>query len=388
MPRIYRLILLLGMLGWSLPLAAQQVCPGFPVVVNTPEDELMLAVNGAETPQEQIAALDKFSQEHADSRFMPCVHEYYSMAYLKLNEYDKAIEHAEQGLAGEYRDMMLMLNLAKAYVASGRVGDSVFEVILKAPEQIQAESTPNRPGNVSDEEWQKTLEEAAQQGKEWDAYMEYAFFQLLQRVTDASKRIQWLDRFVQAYPNSPNTAQINFNYFLAYKMANDAAKAGDYGEKAIAADPENVITLNLVADDYASRQTNLDKATEYAKKALTLAGGMKKPEGFTDQQFKAYADTQLGLAHLTLGYVAFLGAAKTKKVAPAIEELKAAADLLDSNPELQGKALYLLGSAYEFQYPPNHKLAIDALTRAANLPSGFSSAAQDLLAKVRAAAKQ
>jgi tetratricopeptide (TPR) repeat protein len=380
-------LLLAGGLCLVGPLRSQQVCPGFSIVINTPEDELTLAFNGAETPQEQIAALDKFVQEHPDSKFMPCAHEYYTLAYMKLNNYDKVIEYGEKGLA-EHQDVMLMMNVTKAYVASGKASDAAFETILKAPEQIKTEGTPSRPTAMSDEEWQKTQEEAAAQAKEWRAYMEYAFFQLLQREPDGNKRVQWLDRFVQAYPESPNAAQISFNYFLAYKLANNPAKLDEYGEKAVAADPNNPATLNLVADDYATRQANLDKAEAYAKKVLDLVPAMQKPEGMTNEQFKANQDSQLGFAHLTLANIAFQRGIKTKKVAPAIQEFKTAIDLLNSNPELQGRALFYLGWAYEAGTPANHKGAIDALTRAVSLPTSWQAQAQDLLAKVKKAVGQ
>jgi tetratricopeptide (TPR) repeat protein len=386
MRKVSLALLLAGGLCLAGPLWAQQVCPGFSIVINTPEDELTLAYNGADNPQEQIAALDKFVQEHADSKFLPCAYEYYTMAYMKLSNYDKVIEYGEKGLA-EHQDVMLMMNVTKAYIASGKVTDTAFETVLKAVEQIKAESEPSRPTAMSDEEWQKTVEETAAQAKDWRAYMEYAFFQFLQREPDGNKRAQWLDRFVQAYPESPNTAQINFNYFLAYKLANNPAKLDEYGEKAVAADPDNVGTLNLVADDYVTRQGNLDKAETYAKKVLDLAPAMKKPEGMTDEQFKTVQDSQLGFAHLTLAGIAFQRGIKTKKVAPAIQEFKTAIDLLNANPELQGRALFYLGWAYEAGTPANHRGAIEALTRAVSLATSWQAQAQDLLTKVKAVAR-
>lgn len=369
------------------PLSAQQLCPGYSIVVNTPEDELTLAYNGAENPQEQVAALDKFMQAHADSKFVPCAHEYYTMAYLKLNDYEKVIEHGEQGLTG-HQDLMLVMNLAKAYVAGGKVSDAAFDAIFKAPDLIKTESTPSRPPNLSEDDWKKEVDAAAEQAKDWRVYMEYAFFQLLQREQDGSKRAQRLEQFVQSYPESPNQGQINFNFYLAYKMANNAAKAEEYGEKAIAADPNDLVTLNLVADDYATRQTNLDKAETYAKKAVDLAAAMKQPEGLTPEQFKANQDSQAGLAHLTLGYVAFQRGSKTHKVAPAIDEFKKSVDLLGANPALQGRALFYMGYAYEVLSPPSHKGAIDALTRSVSLASPWQAQAQDLLGKVKKAAGQ
>ena len=195
--------LLVGVLLVAAPLPAQQVCPSLPYLVNTPEDELMLAYNGAENPQEQIAALDKFAQEHADSKFLPCVYELYTMVYLKQNEYAKVIEQGEKGLAQERPDVMLLLNLAKAYVASGTATDAAFAATLKAPPSIQAESTPARPPNVGDDEWKKAVDEAAEQAKDWRAYMEYAFFQLIQREPDGNKRVQWLESLCRPTPTRP-----------------------------------------------------------------------------------------------------------------------------------------------------------------------------------------
>jgi tetratricopeptide (TPR) repeat protein len=385
-------LVLLGLLVFACPLLAQQVCPGLPYVANTPEDELMQAVNGAEKPEEQIAALDKYAQEHPDSKFMPCVDEYYTITYLKLNNYDKVIEYGEKGLASNYKDVMLMLNLLKGYVASGKVADAAFDVINQAPDLITAESKPARPPNVSNADWQKALEDYAGQAKDEVAYVAYAFLQLVPRVSDPNKRIEQLDKFVKTFPDdaAKNAGQINFDYFIAYKMANKPDKAIEYGEKTIATDPNNLVAHNLLAYDYAIGRTNPDKAADYAKKAIELAQQMKKPEGLSDAQFKQEQDNQLGMAHLSLGYATFTRevAARSKRLGPAIEELKTAEELLAANPELQGQALYYLGYAYESGAPVNHKAAIEALSKATSLQSSWRAPADELLAKVKKAREE
>ncbi len=367
-------------------LAAQTVCPGYSIVINTPEDALTLAYNGAENPQDQVAALDKFMAANPDSKFAPCAHEYYTMAYLKLNNYDKVIEHGEKAIALGQRDVMSSLNVAKAYVASGKIGDAGLDAIVGAAEAMRAEGTPSRSSTLSDEDWKKELDAATAQANDWRAYMEYAFFQLIPREPDATKRLPWLDKFAVAYPDSAKFGQLHFQYFLAYKMSNQPDKAVEAGEKAVAADPNNLLAANLLAYDMAFVNKNPDRADQLARKALELVAAMKKPESVTDEQFKADQNNQSGMARLTLGYAAYVRAEKTKKVASAIDELKAAADLLPGSPTLQAQALYLLGSAYEFQYPPSHKLAIDALTRGAAIPGPFQAASQKLLADVKRAA--
>jgi tetratricopeptide (TPR) repeat protein len=383
MRKLFSAGLLAGWLLYALPLAAQLDCT---VVVNTPEDQLMLAVNGADNPQDQITALDKYSAAHPGSKFTPCVNNYYTTAYLKLNNFDKAIEYGEKDIAANVLDINLVINLLKSYVGAGKAGDTAFDVINKVPQQLKVESSALRPAKMSDADWAKAQQDTATQVKDERAYAEYAFFQLLPRVTEPTKRVQYLDAFMQAFPDTTNVGQVNYQYFVAYEYAGNPAKADEYGEKAIAADPNNVEYLDAVANDYANRQINLDKASEYSKKVLELAPAAKKPEGVTDEQFKTTQNNLLGLAHVTLGYVEYQGATKTRKVAGAIQELKEAADLLDANPELQAKALYLLGNAYEFEYPANHKAAVEALTKATSLQSSFKAPSEELLAKVKKAA--
>jgi tetratricopeptide (TPR) repeat protein len=285
---------------------------------------------------------------------------------------------------------MLILNLLKGYVGSGKVADSVFDVINQAPDQIKTESNRARPPLASDADWKQALEENAARAKDELAYVVYAFLQLVPRVSDPNKRIEQLDRFAKTFPDdaAKNAAQINFDYFVAYKMANKPDKAVEYGEKTIAADPNKLVVYNLLAYNYAVSRTNPDKGFDYAKKAVELALQMKKPEGLSDAQFKQEQDGQLGMAHLSLGYVNFTRAAKTKKLKPAIDELKTAADLLGANPELQGQALYYLGYAYESGYPANHRAAMDALSKAATLQSSWRTQADELLAKVKKAASK
>ena len=144
-------------------------------------------------------------------------------------------------------------------------------------------------------------------------------------------------------------------------------------------------TRNLVADAYASARAHLKEAGTYAKKALELGTNLQKPEGMTDEQFKIFRDTQLGLAHYTLGYVALLEGSERRNVAPAIGEFEKADDLLASNPALQGRTLYWLGWAYERIYPPRHSSAIQALTKATELQSPYQGEAQKLLNQVKQA---
>lgn len=386
-------VLVLAALGCVvLPLEAQQPCPTFTVAVNTDEDKLMLALNGADNPQDQLAALDAFAKEHADSKFMPCVNEYYASVNLKLKDYDKSIDAAEKDLALNYQDLNLYLTLMRAYAGSAKVSDTIFDVINKVPDLAKTEiGNPSRPPKATDEEWAKIQKDNQELLKDSHDYAVWAFFQVLPRVTDLPKRVQLLDAFLKTYPEADkdNASQVNLAYFQAYQIQGNLDKTTEYGDKVLATDPNNVTVLNTMGLIYAfySQHPSTEKAATYAQKGLTAAQDLKKPEGLDDATFKKEQDNQLGMAHLTLGYAALVRAEKTSKLAPAIDELKQASGLLDANPALQGQALYYLAFAYERGYPANHKAAMEALNRAVTLPGPFQSQAQGLLVKVKAAAK-
>lgn len=366
----------------AAPLGAQQSCPGLTVVVNSPEDQMMLAVNGADNPQEQVTALDKYAAANANAPAMTCANELYTAAYVKQNDFGKAIAAGEKDLAANYLDANLAINLAKAYVGAGQATDNAFALIDKAPAVIKAEANPPKPSNTSDAAWQSNLQAWAESAKEERAYMEYAFFQLLARVPDANKRIAYLDGFSTAYADSPNLSGLYAQYVVAYGGLNNGAKADEYAEKAVAASPDDVATLNLVADSYATRQVHLEKAEEDAKKALELTPAMKKPDGMSDADFQAQQSLQLAAAHLTLGFVAFQRGSATHKMAGAIQELKTASNLAKGDPAVQARALFYMGYAYEELAPPNHRAAAEALTEAASLQSPWQGQAQSLLAKI------
>lgn len=371
---------------------AQQPCPTFTIATNSDEDKLMLAVNGADSPQDQLAALNKFAQEHADSKFMPCANEYFATVNYKLNDYDKSIEYAEKDLAQNYQDLNLLLTVMRAYAASTKVSDTIFDVINKVPDQVKSETgSPARPSAASQEEWDKIQKDSQELAKNSHDYAVWTFFQVLPRVTDPAKQIQLLDTFVKGYPEveKDDAAQVNTLYFQAYQRQSNLDKMVEYGDKVIAADPNNVATLNamgLITAFYLPHPSP-DKAAAYAQKAMAAAQGLKKPDGIDDASFKKQQDTQLGVANLTLGYAALLKGQKTAKYAPAIANLKLASSLLGDNPALQGQAFYFLGNAYELVYPANHRAALDALNKAVDLPGPMQGQARTLQAKVKAAVK-
>lgn len=108
-------------------------------------------------------------------------------------------------------------------------------------------------------------------------------------------RLALLLDFEKSFPNT-NGRTLATVYMMAmdiFSEKNNNAKIAEYGDKAIAKDPENVSALLRVSRNYSAEKTNLAKAVEYAEKAKTIIGSMRAqpaPTGQTEAQWKQWLD--------------------------------------------------------------------------------------------------
>lgn len=90
-----------------------------------------------------------------------------------------------------------------------------------------------------------------------------------------------------------------------YTEKDNKDKIAEYGDKAIAKDPENVSALLRVSLNYARQRTNLPKAVEYAQKAKDLLANMRNqpaPIGQSDLQWKQWLDANAQSAEQYYSY--------------------------------------------------------------------------------------
>jgi hypothetical protein len=94
-----------------------------------------------------------------------------------------------------------------------------------------------------------------------------------------------------------------------YSAKDNKPKIAEYGDKAIAKDPDNVSALLQVSRNYSTERTNLPKAVEYAEKAKTIIATMRKdpvPLGQTEEQYKAWLDANAASADQMASYAKML----------------------------------------------------------------------------------
>lgn len=114
--------------------------------------------------------------------------------------------------------------------------------------------------------------------------------QAINNENDAQKRIAMLQDFVQKFASDPQAvAYGNSQLSQQYFTQGDASKAMEFGEKALAAQPNNLeIIVSLVS--VAQKMNASDKVVDLAARGATAFNGIAKqarPEGMSDEQFAA-----------------------------------------------------------------------------------------------------
>jgi tetratricopeptide (TPR) repeat protein len=186
-----------------------------------------------------------------------------------------------------------------------------------------------------------------------------------------------IEAYSEAFPDSKFQSQVSSYamYTLGPGQLNDQARLFAYGEKVLAANPNSLPALLLLAQATVDdpKPGSVTKAIEYSQKAIAVA---KADDPDADKPRKLSA----GVAHSILGY-AYI---KENKTAASVPELKSAVELLKDQDEQQYSiALYRLG----FAYAKLNKLteAREVLTEDAKIQGPVQAMSQDLLAKVNAA---
>jgi len=164
--------------------------------------------------------------------------------------------------------------------------------------------------------------------------------------TDPNAKISGLEAFLTQYPNSVMKNQALEILMGTYQQANNVAKALDTAAKLVAADPNNVRAMALLAyfdrlraqgGDPNAKQLLAD-AKKYGQMGLDALPKFNKPEGMSDADFQKLKDQMTGIFSAAVGVAAL----QEKDYPTAIKDLKVAAD---GNPA-DFSVVYPLALAY------------------------------------------
>jgi tetratricopeptide (TPR) repeat protein len=368
-----RVLVILSLIVLSL--IAQAQLDKIVIPAGSPEDVALQAIANEQDAQKKIARYEDFLQKFSSN---PAAVAYgnwqISQSYQTSGDLDKALSYGDKALAASPRNLDILVsqtNIAQQMKDGGKVmdyavkGGQAYDSIAKQPKLPE----------VSDQDFATAVADAKQENRNSYEFLEVAAYNSIADEKNAKTRMAYIERFTPAFPGSRFQEPVMQYAMMTLSELNDSARMYSYGEKALAANPNSMATLRLLAGAYVedSKSASVAKAVTYSQKVIELA---KADAPDADRSRKLSA----GVAHSTLGY-AYM---KQDKTAAAIPELKVASALLKGQDEATySTVLYRLG----YGYAKLNKLseAREVLSEASNTPGPAQQLSRDLLAKVNTA---
>ena len=345
------------------------------IPAGTPEDQALSAINNEQDAQKRLAMYQDFVQKFASNPQAVAYGDWQiSQAYQAAGDLKKALEFGDKALAGSPRNLDIIVsqaNIAQQMKDSARVvqysvqGGEIFNSIAKQP----------KPADVSDQDFASRVEEDKKASQSSYEFLEAAAYNSIAGENDAKSRMADIERFTAAFPNSRFQESIATYAMMSLTELRDTSRTIAYGEKTLAADPNNLPALLLMANTYSEdpKPANIAKSASYAQRVIEVA---KADAPDADRSRKVSA----GVAYSTLGYALM----RQDKTSAAVPDLKSAVALLKGQDDQSyAVAGYRLGYAYAKLNKVTD--AREILTDVAKITGPVQQPAKELLLKVNAA---
>jgi tetratricopeptide (TPR) repeat protein len=346
------------------------------IPAGTPEDHDLQAITNEQDAAKKLAMYQDFVQKYSSN---PAAVAYgnwqISQTYQTSGDLNKALEYGDKALGGSPKNLDILVSQA-SIAQQAKDNAKLIDYATKGGEVCRSIGKQPKPDGVSDDDFKRQVDDEKAAAKNSCDFLESAGFNVIASENDAKSRMADIEKYSTAFPESKFQNQVANYAMYSLGQLNDQTRLVAYGEKTLAANPNSLATLLLLASYYGddTKPGSAAKAVSYAQKAIAVA---KADAGDADKSRKLSA----GVAHTIVGYTY---AFKQDKTQAAIPELKTAAGLLKGQDDQQyARALYGLGYAYG----KLNKLteARDVLSEAVKIQSPWQKISEDLLGKVNAA---
>jgi tetratricopeptide (TPR) repeat protein len=359
-------------------LAAQSSAQGnrIEIAAGTPEDHDLQLITDEKDAAKKLTMYQDFVQKYASN---PAAVAYgnwqISQTYQASGDLNKAMEYGDKALAGSPKNLDILVSQASV-AQQAKDNAKLMDYSIKGGEICSSIGKQPKADGVSDDDFKRQVTEEKSASQNSCDFLESCGFNVIASENDAKARMADIEKFTVAFPESKYQDQVGSYAMYSLGQLNDQPRLIAYADKALAANPNSLPALLLLANFYGddTKPGSAAKAITYGQKAIEVA---KADAPDADKSRKLSA----GMAHNIVGYTY---AFKQDKTAAAIPELKAAAALLKGQDDQQyARALYGLG----YSYGKLSKLteARDVLSEGVKIQSPWQKISEDLLAKVNAA---
>ena len=342
------------------------------IAAGTPEDQALTAISNEQDAAKKLAMYEAFVANFSGN---PAAVAYgnwqLAQAYQTEGNLEKALSYGDKALSSAPNNLDILVsqvNIAQQMKSNAKM----FDYALRGGKAYNSVEQTPKPEGLTDEVFASRIADAKQSNKSSYEYLETTAFNIIADEKDAKTRMSYIERFSPAFPAGRYEEPVVQYAMFTLGQLNDSARMFAYGEKALAANPNSVPTMLLLANAYVedTRPAGWAKAIAYSQKVIALS---KADAPDADKARKISA----GSAHSSMGW-AYV---RQEKMPAAIVELKAAAALLKGQDDgSYATALYRLG--YVYGKTNNVADARAVLEEAVKIPGPLQGPSRDLLEKV------
>jgi tetratricopeptide (TPR) repeat protein len=345
------------------------------VNAGTPEDKALTEIYAAPDGPEKIALLDKFAADFGKGDLELLADQLYASTYLAQKNYAKTYEYAGKALTLDPENLSTAVTLVHAAEEQADIA-KLFDAAERANGIVTRFKSAPPPAGMSKENWEQQKQGILRGAQDDISYFQNATFNAAYKLTDSKARATYMERFAKDFPDSPYATNAREQVAFSEEQAQNFPKMMEAAQAVLAADPKNVDMLVLLSDFWSEKGQQLDKAGDYAQKAIDILSKAQKPEGADDAQWQQQISMQKGLAYSALGEVYVNQTFNVQ----AVNAFRQATPLLKSNPTSYARNQYRLGyTLAKMQKIPEARAA---LTEAASIDSPYRALAQQTLAKI------
>jgi len=345
------------------------------IPAGTPEDQALSQIASEQDASKRVPMYEDFMQKFSANPVAVAYGNWQLAQYYQSSgDLQKAMEYGSKAASGSPHNMDILVT--QVTIAQGlKDNDAMFKYSLQGGEAYDSIDKQNKPADLSDQEFASRIVSDKDANKSSYEFFESAAYSAIAAEDEPKARMDYIDKFNASFPNSKFADQVGSLAMLALSQLNDKRRLVEYADRTLAANPNSLPALLLLANAYAdsSDAASLQKAVTNAQKAIVVA---KADDPAADKSSKISA----GVAHSTLGRVY----AKQGKTPSSITELKSATSLLKGQDEQQyAVAGYFLG----WDYAKLNRLteARAVLNDVAGIPGPMQPSIKELLTKVNTA---
>lgn len=345
------------------------------IAAGTEEDHALQAITNEQDGQKKLAMYQDFVQKFSSNPQAVAYGDWQlAQAYQAGGDLDKALDFGDKALVASPHNLDILISQVNI-AQQAKNNAKLMDYIGKGGQICHSIAKQPKPEGMSDDDFTRKVAEDKNASQSSCDFLETTAVNVISSETNPTARMTYIDNFTEGFPDSKFQDTVSNLALESLSQLKDNARLVAFGEKILAANPNSLPALLLLANYYGddTKPGSAAKAISYSQKAIEVA----KPDAPDADKARKVSG---GVAHCTIGW-AYL---KQEKTAASIPELKAAAELLKGEEDQQyARALYGLGFAYGKLNKLTEARAV--LTEAVKIPGPLQSMSQELLTKVNSA---